>query len=209
MTNSRRHYLGAALLTSMLITTFGRHANAETVISKSYKYFNIGGQTPEALDRELSRRGPRSMHSGERHPGLTQIKFTYELTYSQSKTKCSIAKTKVNLSTRIILPRWRYRNKADANLRFIWDTLYADIKRHEDRHAEIARQHARKMDKALARIPSARTCDALEEKADRVASKEIAAHDKDQLRFDKLESAHFEQRMIRLLKNRSKHVFSE
>ena len=33
----------------------------------------------------------------------------------------------------------------------LWDTLAADIKRHEERHAEIARNHARKPEDELPR----------------------------------------------------------
>ncbi|MCO6186210.1 DUF922 domain-containing Zn-dependent protease [Rhizobium sp. L1K21] len=206
MINSTRRFCGAALLIPFVLTTCGCQANAETSISKSYSYFNIGGKTPDALDRELATRGPKSSHSGQNHPGLTQIRFTYEMTYSATSRRCTVSHVKVNLNVKIILPRWRYRNHADADLRFIWDTLSSDIKRHEDRHAEIARSYARKMEKILGKLGSASNCEILEARAEELVAREIAAHDREQNRFDKLESSHFEERMIRLLKNRSKHV---
>ncbi len=197
--------LGVAIMAILAIPAINTQALADVAISKSYSYFSLGGRTAEALDRELSRRGPKSSNSKTRHAGLTQVKFGYDITFAKSTNRCSIKNVKVKLSTKIILPKWRYRKQAGKQLALIWDTLSADIKRHEDRHAEIARNHARKMDAALKRLPSASTCEELERRAEKVFEREYAAHDKDQSRFDRVESSQFERRMIRLLEYRSKH----
>ena len=85
----------------------------------------------------------------------------------------------------------------------LWDTLSADIKRHEERHAEIARNHARDFEKKILALPSASTCDTLEVKVNALSSQAMTEHDEDQKRFDHMEAANFEKRMIRLLKYRS------
>ena len=195
---------GMLTLAILLATIPFSTARAETSISKSYKYFSIGGRTAEELDRELAAHGPKAKGVKGRHPGLTEIKFGGSVTYVSNENGCEVSRVKVTLSTAIILPRWRNRSRADKNLRLVWDTLAADIKRHEERHAEIARNHARRLDKALQRLPRERTCDALKAKASAVTDKEIAAHDKDQERFDRVETINFEKRMIRLLNYRAK-----
>ena len=177
-------------------------ASAEPLVSKTYGYFSIGGRTAEALDRELERRGPMTSASGHRHPGATEIKFGGEVTYVERGKECSVGDVKVTLKTNLILPRWKNRRAADKNLRFIWDTLSADIKRHEERHAEIARSYARTLERDLRALRSARTCQELEKKVGAVTKRVLETHDRDQMRFDVVESKNFDNRMMRLLKYR-------
>lgn len=177
-------------------------AVAEPLISKTYGYFSIGGKTAEALDRELERRGPVTNASGHRHPGATEIKFGGEVTYLERGKECSVGDVKVTLKTNLILPRWTNRRSADKNLRFIWDTLSADIKRHEERHAEIARTYARTLERDLRALRSASSCPELEKKVGAVTKRVLEAHDRDQMRFDRIESKNFDNRMMRLLKYR-------
>lgn len=177
-------------------------ASAEPLISKTYGYFSIGGKTAETLDRELERRGPVTNATGHRHPGATEIKFGGEVTYLERGKQCSVGNVKVTLKTNLILPRWKNRRTADKNLRFIWDTLSADIKRHEERHAEIARTYARTLETDLHALRSASSCPELEKKVGAVTKRVLEAHDRDQMRFDRIESKNFDNRMMRLLKYR-------
>ncbi|MDE1158533.1 MAG: DUF922 domain-containing protein [Neorhizobium sp.] len=185
-----------------LLCAFPALASAEPVISKTYSYFRIGGRTADDLDRELDKRGPETHVEGHRHPGATQIKFGGDVTYVEKGNRCSIGGVRVTLRTKIILPRWANRNRATADLGFIWDTLAADIKRHEERHAEIARNHARRMERDLLALRPQADCDALEEKVADLTRDALAAHDADQLRFDQVEAANFDARMTRLLQYR-------
>lgn len=176
---------------------------ADPVISKSYSYFSIGGRTAEDLDAELERRGPLTRQTGFRHPGATEIRFGGDVTYLESEGKCAIGGAKVTLTTRIILPRWTNRKRASDTLGLIWDTLSADIKRHEERHAEIARNHARRLEQTLLNLSPARSCDAMEARVGEITREMIQAHDTEQLRFDMVESKNFDARMMRLLKYRA------
>ncbi|MDP9839423.1 putative secreted Zn-dependent protease [Neorhizobium huautlense] len=176
---------------------------AQPVVSKTYSYFTIGGKTAEELDSELERRGPLTRHTGARHPGATEIKFGGEVSYVDRGGRCSIGAVKVTVRTHIILPRWRNRNAATGNLARIWDALSADIKRHEERHAEIARTHARTLEAKLRAIRPANSCDILEGKVGEISREAIEAHDREQIRFDAIESKNFDRRIMRVLKNRS------
>ena len=178
-------------------------ASSAPQVTKRYSYFSITGRTAEDLDSELSRRGPVTGGTGFRHPGATEIKFGGDITYHESEGRCSIGDVNVTLSTHIILPRWKNRKRADGSLAVIWDTLSADIKRHEERHAEIARQHARTLELALLALPSTRNCAVLERQVGETSRRIIDAHDADQLRFDMVEAKNFEARMMRLLKHRA------
>ncbi|MGE6743172.1 DUF922 domain-containing Zn-dependent protease [Allorhizobium pseudoryzae] len=176
---------------------------ASPLISKSYSYFSIAGRTAEDLDSELSRRGPLTKSTGFRHPGATEIKFGGEITYLETDRRCSVGEVKVTLSTKIILPRWKNRSQASGSLGLIWDTLAADIKRHEERHAEIARTYARTLENSLHALPAAVNCTQMEKRVSETTRRIVDEHDKEQLRFDIVESKNFDARMMRLLKNRA------
>jgi len=84
----------------------------------------------------------------------------------------------------------------------LWDSLSGDIKRHEERHAESATQHAHQMEQALKSLPAQKTCEAMQAMVARTTDQQIALHDEDQRRFDAVEMANFEARVMRLVKER-------
>lgn len=194
-------HLKTALVT-LAISVVALPTAGETIISKSITYFSIGGRTASDLDREMTRRGPLSQTTGRRHPGATQIKFNGSATFVGKNGRCYIGGAKVSLSTKLVLPRWSNRRKATKEMALLWDTLASDIKRHEERHAEIARTHARQLEKTILALPSTRGCPVLKAKVNRVSQEAMVAHDKDQQRFDRIEAVNFENRMIRLLRHR-------
>jgi predicted secreted Zn-dependent protease len=179
-------------------------ALAEVVASKSYSYFDIRGKTADQLDQELSRRGPTANGSSARHPGATKIRFGGEATYLQENGRCRVGSAKVTVHTQIILPRWRNRKGASKDLSMIWDALSSDIKRHEERHAEIARTQARMMERKILSLPPQRSCEVLQERVSDESTRGIEEHDRLQARFDRVEAVNFQNRMLRLLNNRLK-----
>lgn len=197
-----RLFRTAALAACLLPLCGGGQAAAETIIVKKTTYFSVGGTTAAEIDRNMSRIGPVSSITGRRHPGATRIKFKGSAKFVSSGTSCRIGGAKVTLSTKLMLPRWTNRRKAGKDLALIWDTLSADIKRHEERHAEIARNHARGLERAIMALRPARDCDTLKAKVNAISRNAMVAHDKDQQRFDRIEAVNFQRRMIRLLKYR-------
>ncbi|WP_320195282.1 DUF922 domain-containing Zn-dependent protease [Agrobacterium rosae] len=191
-----------AVIASATLLSAPLDASAETVLSKSFSYFKVGGRTAEDLDRELSHHGPMTKSTGARHPGATEIKFGGELTYVEQNGKCGVGTVKVTLNTKILLPRWTNRRRTSAELGLIWDTLSADIKRHEERHAEIARTYARTLEKRLQSLRPQADCEQMQALVTKTTQAVMAAHDKDQFRFDVVESKNFDARMTRLLKYR-------
>ncbi len=176
---------------------------AAASISKTYSYFTIGGVTLEEIETELNTRGPQVRSTGRRHPGATQMEFTTRLGYTKTNNGCVISKAQVSVAAKVILPRWRHRSDSDEGTRFIWDTLSADIKRHEESHVIIAKNHARELEDALKGIWRQKDCDMAAAKAKDVTNRILAKHDAAQDRFDRIEGINFESRLLRLLKYRS------
>ena len=170
------------------------------VIKKTYSYFTVRGLTGADLERELSKHGPMLSETGIRHPGATKIKLGGSVDYRSSDGKCRVIDATVTLETHLTLPRWKDRNRASRETVMVWDTLSSDIKRHEERHAEIARQHARKLEKALEGLRPERTCQLMEARVEATSKSIIDKHAADQERFDRVEAASFERRMLRMLR---------
>ena len=191
-----------AVFAGALALSLSGPAFAETIVRKTYSYFSVSGKTAADLDQQLSKHGPLTRNTGALHPGATEIKFGGELTYVEKNGMCSVGTAKVLLNTRILLPQWKNRRRTTAELAFIWDTLLADIKRHEERHAEIARTHARSLERQLTSLRPPKSCEVLQGMVGKITQTVMDEHDRDQMRFDVVESKNFDARMTRLLKNR-------
>jgi len=193
-------FCAAGLLALTLLPAQG------ATVSKTYTYFSIGGSTLEEIENELTRRGPEVKSTGKRHPGATQMEFTTRLTYAEKSGRCWIADAKVNMRAKVTLPRWKPRAKADPDVRLIWETLASDIKRHEESHIVIARNHARELEQSLKAIGRQKSCAAVATKAQAVQTAVLARHDAAQDRFDKIEGMNFEKRILGLLQYRLKRM---
>lgn len=171
-------------------------------VSKTYSYFTITGKTLDDIEQQLMTRGPEVKSTGGRHPGATQMEFTSRIGYAEVKGGCKIVSAQVNVKAKIILPRWRQNGKAPQDVKLIWNTLSSDIKRHEESHVVIAKNHARELEQALKAIGKQKTCEAAAAKAKATSDKILGAHDRAQEEFDRIEGINFENRIVRLLRYR-------
>ena len=112
-------------------------------LSKTYSYFSIGGRNLDEIQTELDKRGPKLNSTGRRHPGATEMEFKTKIQYGESRGRCRVTDAQVSVNAKVILPRWRARRRSDRETQLIWDTLASDIKRHEESHVVIAKNHAR------------------------------------------------------------------
>ena len=203
----KRSMLGMkqSLACALLLAVTPHPAGAANLV-KTYSYFAIGGSTLDDIEAQLSKRGPEVKSTGTRHPGATQMAFTTRISYAQTSNSCRIADAVVTVKVKVILPEWRRPRKADADVRLFWDTLSADIKRHEERHVEIAKNHGRELEEALKATYPHKNCDAAKAKAAEITAAVLARHDRAQLQFDRVESVNFESRIIRLLRYRMERI---
>lgn len=174
-------------------------------LSKTYSYFTIHGRTLDEIQDQLDRNGPRLAGTGKRHPGATRMEFNTHVGYRERGGRCEVVGAKVSLTAKIILPRWSQRG-APADVRFVWETLAADIKRHEEAHVVIARNYARDLEKQLGQVRPQRDCAAARRLVKDTTDRMLARHDVEQDRFDDIEGRNFESRILRLLDARMKQV---
>jgi len=194
-----------ALLTAATIACLVAPAEGAS-LSKSYSYFSIRGKTLEDIENQFSQRGPHVSKSGLRHPGATRMQFTTNLTYAQGKDFCQIVDARTTLNAKVILPRWQRPRKVEADVRLIWDTLSADIKRHEESHVVIAKNYAAELEKSLKAMGRQKNCQVAAAKAKEITARVLAQHDRAQADFDRVEGKNFESRILRLLKYRLEQI---
>lgn len=175
-------------------------------VSRTYSYFAIGGVTLTEIERQLHERGPRLQSTGRRHPGATNMEFTTRIDYAEAGGHCRVANARVGVKAEVFLPRWRDRRRAGQQVRLIWDTLSRDIKRHEESHLSIAKNHARRLEDALKSLGRGRSCTELAHGAEAARARILAEHDAAQDRFDRIEAINFERRILRLLNYRLEQI---
>lgn len=169
-------------------------------IFRKFSYYTINGRTAAELDKALSRSGPFLKKTGQHHPGAAEIRFDAKVRYGRAPGQsCKVQDVYVNVHAKVMLPRWKQRRKASPELALIWDTLYQDIKRHEESHIVIARSHATDMERQIRALRSRTDCAALRKEIDGVTARIMADHDRAQQRFDRVETINFESRFERLL----------
>ena len=130
------------------------------------------------------------------------MEFTTRVGYGERNGRCGVVEARVNVKAEMILPRWNRRSRADGDTRLVWDTLAADIKRHEESHVVIARNHAREIEEAVKEVRNQRSCAIAQEKVKEATARILAKHDREQERFDRIENINFESRLLRLLRYR-------
>lgn len=177
-------------------------------VHRSYSYFTIGGRTLAEIETELQKRGPELGTTGNRHPGATRMGFTTRIGYQEDGGRCSISQADIDIAAEVFLPRWRNRPAAETETALMWDTLSADIRRHEEGHIVIARRYALDLERALIGIRNRASCEEAATDAERLSRRTLAAHDAEQERYDNIESINFESRMLRLLDYRLQQIES-
>jgi len=196
-----------SLLCALLLAMTAVPAGAANLV-KTYSYFSIGGSTLEDIEKQLSKHGPQVKSTGSRHPGATQMAFTTRISYATQAGSCRIADAAVTVKVKVILPEWRRPRKADPDVKLFWDTLSADIKRHEERHVEIAKNYGRELENALKATYPRTDCATAKAKAAEITAAILARHDRAQVQFDRVESVNFESRILRLMRYRIQRIES-
>ena len=196
------------MIAGAVLTGYSFQADAASIYRK-YAHYNVTGNTAEQLDRSLSENGPYLESTGQRHPGASRIAFDAKIHYGREEGEtCKVTDAKVNIHAKIFIPRWNERKKAEADLVFIWDTLAADIKRHEESHVVIARVHASELEQQAKKLHGRKNCDDLRQDIDKLTEKIMTPLEKEQAYFDKVQAINFEDRFERLLTYRLERAFA-
>jgi len=193
------HY--AVALAVVLTSVCAPSAEAET-LTRSSKYFTIGGATPEEIEQQLTSLGPEIKGSSFRHPGATRLQFSNSVTYARNGRSCRVSTARVKIAAEVILPKWRRPANAEPTARIFWDVVSADISRHEESHLVIGRKYAREIERRLIKLRPASDCEEMAKAVKAVQDQILAKHDAEQQLFDRVEAKSIDKRLLAKLKRR-------
>ncbi|MEC5290831.1 DUF922 domain-containing protein [Aurantimonas sp. C2-6-R+9] len=168
-------------------------------VDQETSYFAVRGSTLAELDEDLNRQGPYVAETGLRHPGATEVKFDGKVTYKKVTKGCAVDRADLGLTLHITLPKWTPPKRVSARTVLVWRTLEADIKRHENQHATIAKTWLKRMEMAVRNLRTERTCADMEMHVNTVTQRYLAGHEQAQIEFDTIEGREVNFRLRRAL----------
>ncbi|NDV85206.1 DUF922 domain-containing protein [Aurantimonas aggregata] len=168
-------------------------------VTQRTTYFAVKGSTLEELDRDLSRSGPYVAETGLRHPGATEVKFDGQVTYKRDASGCQVDQTNLSLTLNMTLPRWTPPKRVAPETVMVWRTLEEDIRRHENRHADIAKEWLKRMEMAIRNLRTQPSCAAMEADVNNITQRYLASHERAQIEFDTIEGREVNFRLRRAL----------
>ena len=165
--------------------------------SVSVDYYSIAGNSIQALDTQIKRKGPKIGRN--RHAvAVARIAMQPKMTYARERAGCSVASANVAVNARVTLPAWTGRAGAAPALGAKWDNIDRYTRLHEAVHVAIAFRHARALEAALLALPPQRDCAKARLVALAKSRKALKRHDRAQQRFDRNE-----QRRIAAMRRRA------
>ena len=144
--------------------------------------YPVSGAT-EAEVRESLDRSPLSP-DGRRRVGYTQADISWEFRYRESGGRCRVVSATVTLNVTITLPEWTPPSGATRALRDRWDRFLGALTAHEQGHVDIALATAQRIEDALWRAPTQRSCKGYDDVLGRIANDLFDAAEVEQKKFD-------------------------
>jgi predicted secreted Zn-dependent protease len=134
------------------------NGQAEVRLQERTEYFDIGFVSGDAdqLWKGLKRNGPFT-HTGT-IVGTTKGHASVTRTVQQTPTGCFLRSADVNVSLIVTLPAWSWRNNAPPEHQAYWDCVERTVTIHENRHVEIWKETAHRINATLQRMTDAMPC---------------------------------------------------
>lgn len=175
---------GSALVAAALATLFIGPTPDATAAPKGVRvrYYDVRGLSGGDIDRELARKGP--IVDGRRALAATAVSLRQAVQLGVKGRGCAVVGATVTVRADVTLPRWRDRARGHPLLRKQWDGFAAFAAAHEQKHVDIANAYARKMERALRAIPSARDCGAISTRVARTTDRLLVEYSRAQDAFD-------------------------
>ncbi|MEM8665203.1 MAG: DUF922 domain-containing protein [Pseudomonadota bacterium] len=184
----RKGVLGAVGLALVAASCF--YEPLTDVIVTTYE---VTGTSRSALEQSLATHGPVVPGLQGRAFAAVEPRFLHSFEARQNGNICRYGREgRVGLRATVILPEWRQRENAPAELREQWDIISTYAVIHERGHIEISQRYARIMEH-IYRGASAPDCDALKAKIARHAEDIYRHHRAAQRRFDETDGPRFEK----------------
>lgn len=151
--------LAIAVLLPLLAST----ANADVAYQERTEKFDIQvyGNTAMAIREAIRLKRPASFD--EHTIGTTMSTMNWSRRAKVSRGECRLEKIEVQLSIVITVPAWPGRTLAPPEQQRHWDCVERTVTVHEHRHAEIWRETAQQIDRAMLMHTQPMSCSELDQ----------------------------------------------
>ena len=164
--------------------------DANVVVEPSgIKQYQVRGRTPHELHASMMENGPFNEIVMRRVYAEIAWDYKWKFDYDERDDgKCRIAKFSVTLVTTITMPQWVDSESAPPEMRALWPSVVAKIRRHEDGHKAIGVEGANVMARRFAALPVHESCDALSAAIQREGDRVVSEYTIAQSAFDRTEA---------------------
>lgn len=149
----------------------GHAAVTEKVVQKPYA---VTGKTEEEVRADINAKRKGS------YDATAQWWIRWNFWYRTAPGQCAISRVNTTLDLTFVEPRL---TTSEPSVRKSFDAYMAKLRTHEQGHADIAREVARRIDAAIPSLTAA-TCDELGNKANALAHSLIREGNKEQEAYD-------------------------
>lgn len=146
---SHRFFIWA--LAILLWPSFGR---AEVISSLKTNYYEVKGEGFREIRRDLNEKRPLNKHTNARSDAVTQWTISWTYKWKQVDGRYALQNPKVTVTVEMVLPRWTYGEKPDAEVLARWQSYMKALMAHENDHQQFALQGAKLLERRLSNLPS-------------------------------------------------------
>ena len=150
-------------------------AGAEPILKIQYDYYDIAGQTAAELREEINRNGVL-WTNGNTYDAYTGWNVKWDYRYRITDTDCSINSVATTLNVEFRLPRWVNHASGPSALKKKWAAYMQALRQHENGHKDIGVKAAVEIERSIAELEPAQTCDDLAETANALGGRIISEY---------------------------------
>ena len=123
-------------------------------------YYAVSGSTPEELQSEMERLGPKDAAAQRYATTEYDIRWTYRL--RPKGQRCTLAQVEVGARFIVRLPYWNPPQSTSMETMEKWSRFIAGIRLHEAGHRDLALRAAGKILRKLQSMPGTMSCGELD-----------------------------------------------
>jgi len=129
--------------------------------------YPVMGMTVAEIGQSLRRMGPASRN--RLVVGLHGFRMSWRIGYQRVEGGCRVGNVDVDLSSRIVMPRWTRPAGTEPEVHQAWDTYLQLVREHEDTHRSLALQAAVEIRRTVTGLEGTACTGELRERAGRLA----------------------------------------
>jgi len=158
-------------------------ASAEPEVRVDYEYYEIRGETAEALRQAMNVQGV-VWKDGNTYDAFTSWNVSWTFERRLGREGCTIESVRSVVKVTQRFPKWKDRSYAPKDLQQKWNAYMKALKEHEDGHKDIAVGAAREIEAFLVDLAPSPSCEDLTIRANASAMKILEKYKKREEAYD-------------------------